>query len=174
MLGGMADVLRILDAAVGDLKAVADLLTLVSDELRNLAAAHLADEWPGQTLQATALVHNAYLPLVGPGSPRGGSVGTASSPPPPKPCAASGSKLPGGSRPSSTAAGGSGSPSMGSRASSGRRTARGWEARSLAKNGLGRDALVPVAATLGPALASGWRPEPTVSGDRPAWSRHRD
>jgi RNA polymerase sigma factor (TIGR02999 family) len=71
MLGGMADVTRILDAAAaGDPKAAAELLPLVYDELRKLAAARLADEKPGQTLQATALVHEAYLRLVGGGQPQ--------------------------------------------------------------------------------------------------------
>src|SRR5262245_59730549 len=66
MLGGMADVTRILDAIeAGDPKAAAELLPLVYDELRKLAAARLASEAPGQTLQATALVHEAYLRLVG-------------------------------------------------------------------------------------------------------------
>ena len=45
--------------------AAAQLLPLVYDELRNLAAARLANEKPGQTLQATALVHEAYLRLIG-------------------------------------------------------------------------------------------------------------
>src|SRR5262245_57221635 len=67
MLGGMADVTRLLEAAAaGDRQAAADLLPLVYDELRKLAAARLAEEKPGQTLQATALVHDAYLRLVGP------------------------------------------------------------------------------------------------------------
>ncbi|HEY1379775.1 MAG TPA: ECF-type sigma factor, partial [Gemmataceae bacterium] len=62
----MADVTRLLDAAAtGDPKAAAELLPLVYDELRQLAAARLAAEKPGQTLQATALVHEAYLRLVG-------------------------------------------------------------------------------------------------------------
>jgi RNA polymerase sigma factor (TIGR02999 family) len=62
----MSDVTRLLDAAAaGDPAAAADLLPLVYDELRKLAAARLADEKPGQTLQATALVHEAYLRLVG-------------------------------------------------------------------------------------------------------------
>src|SRR5262245_61655345 len=66
MLGGMADVTQTLSAIeAGDPKAVAELLPLVYDELRKLAAARLADEKPGQTLQATALVHEAYLRLVG-------------------------------------------------------------------------------------------------------------
>src|SRR5919198_6017315 len=65
MLGGMADVTRVLDAARnGDPKAAAELLPLVYDELRKLAAAKLARERPGQTLEATALVHEAYLRLV--------------------------------------------------------------------------------------------------------------
>src|SRR5262249_24831750 len=63
---GMADVTQLLDAAAaGDAKAAAELLPLVYDELRKLAAARMADEKPGQTLQATALVHEAYLRLVG-------------------------------------------------------------------------------------------------------------
>jgi RNA polymerase sigma factor (TIGR02999 family) len=62
----MSDVTRLLDlAAAGDPKAAAELLPLVYDELRKLAAARLAEERPGQTLQATALVHEAYLRLVG-------------------------------------------------------------------------------------------------------------
>jgi hypothetical protein len=60
-------VTRLLDAATaGDRHAAAELLPLVSDELRVLAAARLAAETPGQTLQATALVHEAYLCLLGP------------------------------------------------------------------------------------------------------------
>src|SRR5205809_6924482 len=66
MLGRMSDVSRLIDdAAAGDPRAAAELLPLVYDELRKLAAARLADEKPGQTLQATALVHEAYLRLVG-------------------------------------------------------------------------------------------------------------
>jgi RNA polymerase sigma factor (TIGR02999 family) len=62
----MSDVTRILDAiAQGDPHAAAQLLPLVYDELRKLAAQKLAHESPGQTLQATALVHEAYLRLVG-------------------------------------------------------------------------------------------------------------
>jgi RNA polymerase sigma factor (TIGR02999 family) len=62
----MADVTRLLEtAASGDPKAAADLLPLVYEELRSLAAARMASEQPGQTLQATALVHEAYLRLVG-------------------------------------------------------------------------------------------------------------
>jgi RNA polymerase sigma factor (TIGR02999 family) len=63
----MTDVTKLLDAATaGDPKAAAELLPLVYDELRRLAAARMAEEKPGQTLQATALVHEAYLRLVGP------------------------------------------------------------------------------------------------------------
>jgi RNA polymerase sigma factor (TIGR02999 family) len=62
----MSDVTRLIDdAAAGDPHAAAELLPLVYDELRKLAAARLADEKPGQTLQATALVHEVYLRLVG-------------------------------------------------------------------------------------------------------------
>jgi RNA polymerase sigma factor (TIGR02999 family) len=63
----MADVTRLLDAAArGDKRAAADLLPLVYDELRRLAATRLAAEAPGHTLQPTALVHEAYLRLAGP------------------------------------------------------------------------------------------------------------
>jgi RNA polymerase sigma factor (TIGR02999 family) len=63
----MSDVTRLIDAAAaGDFGAADELLPLVYDELRRLAAGHLARERPGQTLQATALVHEAYLRLVGP------------------------------------------------------------------------------------------------------------
>jgi RNA polymerase sigma factor (TIGR02999 family) len=62
----MADVTQILNAIEhGDPRAAAELLPLVYDELRKLAAARLANEKPGQTLQATALVHEAYLRMVG-------------------------------------------------------------------------------------------------------------
>jgi RNA polymerase sigma factor (TIGR02999 family) len=62
----MSDVTRILDAiAQGDAHAAGQLLPLVYDELRRLAAQRLAHERPGQTLDATALVHEAYLRLVG-------------------------------------------------------------------------------------------------------------
>jgi RNA polymerase sigma factor (TIGR02999 family) len=65
MLGSMSDVTRILSAIEqGDPSAADQLLPLVYDELRNLAAQRLAQERPGQTLQATALVHEAYLRLV--------------------------------------------------------------------------------------------------------------
>jgi len=62
----MSDVTQLLDAAAaGDSRAAAKLLPLVYDELRKLAASRLADEKPGQTLQPTALVHEAYVRLVG-------------------------------------------------------------------------------------------------------------
>ena len=62
----MSDVTRILSAVEhGDPQAAEQLLPLVYDELRKLAAQKLACEAPGQTLQATALVHEAYLRLVG-------------------------------------------------------------------------------------------------------------
>ena len=61
----MNDVTRILsEIEHGDAKAAEHLLPLVYEELRKLAAARLAHEKPGQTLQATALVHDAYLRLV--------------------------------------------------------------------------------------------------------------
>src|SRR3954470_22564431 len=62
----MTDVTRILSAIQDrDPQAAEKLLPLVYDELRKLAAQRLAHEKPGQTLQATALVHDAYLRLVG-------------------------------------------------------------------------------------------------------------
>jgi len=62
----MSDVTRILNAMErGDAKATEELLPLVYEELRLLAAQKLSHEPPGQTLQATALVHEAYLRLVG-------------------------------------------------------------------------------------------------------------
>src|SRR5712671_6913541 len=61
----MTDVTGILSAIEqGDSNAAEQLLPLVYDELRKLAAAKLAREKPGQTLQATALVHEAYVRLV--------------------------------------------------------------------------------------------------------------
>src|ERR1700704_687169 len=62
----MSDVTRILSAIErGDPHAAEQLLPLVYDELRKLAAERMAQERPGQTLQATALVHEAYVRLVG-------------------------------------------------------------------------------------------------------------
>ncbi len=61
-----ANVTQLLDAAAsGDAQAANRLLPLVYDELRKLAVQRLANELPGHTLQATALVHEAYLRLVG-------------------------------------------------------------------------------------------------------------
>jgi RNA polymerase sigma factor (TIGR02999 family) len=68
ILSCMAEVTSILSAiSQGDPQAAAALLPLVYDELRRLAAQKLAQEQPGQTLQATALVHEAYLRLIGKG-----------------------------------------------------------------------------------------------------------
>jgi RNA polymerase sigma factor (TIGR02999 family) len=65
MLDLMSDVTRILSAIEqGDPQAAEQLLPLVYDQLRQLAAQRLAQEKPGQTLQATALVDEAYLRLV--------------------------------------------------------------------------------------------------------------
>ncbi len=62
----MTDVTRLLEAATrGDRQAAAELLPLVYDELRKLAAVRMAEERPDHTLNATALVHEAYLRLVG-------------------------------------------------------------------------------------------------------------
>ena len=64
----MGDVTQILDRVEqGDPKASEELLPLVYEELRRLAAARMTQEKPGQTLQATALVHEAWLRLTGPG-----------------------------------------------------------------------------------------------------------
>jgi RNA polymerase sigma factor (TIGR02999 family) len=66
MLLAMSDVTRILSQIEqGDPQAAEQLLPMVYDELRKLAAVKLAQEKPGQTLQATALVHEAYVRLVG-------------------------------------------------------------------------------------------------------------
>ena len=70
----MNEVTRILAAVEqGDSNSAGQLLPLIYDELRKLAAQKLAREQPGQTLQATALVHEAYLRLVGNGAARGWS-----------------------------------------------------------------------------------------------------
>lgn len=59
-------VTQLIEAArAGDRQAAADLLPLVYDELRRLAASRMSNEAPGRTIQATALVHEAYLRLVG-------------------------------------------------------------------------------------------------------------
>src|SRR5213080_3043719 len=65
MLASMSEITHILSAIEqGDPHAAEQLLPLVYDELRKLAAQRLAQEAPGQTLQATALVHDVYLRLV--------------------------------------------------------------------------------------------------------------
>jgi RNA polymerase sigma factor (TIGR02999 family) len=62
----MPNVTRLIEAAsAGDRRAAADLLPLVYDELRKLAAVRMAAKAPGHTFDATALVHEAYLRLVG-------------------------------------------------------------------------------------------------------------
>lgn len=67
----MSEVTRMLEALQqGDPKAAEEILPLVYEELRKLAAHKLASEAPGQTLQATALVHEAYLRLVGKDDPQ--------------------------------------------------------------------------------------------------------
>src|SRR5260221_6031407 len=71
ILGAMSDVTEILNAArAGDQQAASQLLPLGYDELRRLAARDLSREAPGQTLDATALVHEVYLKLVGPADAR--------------------------------------------------------------------------------------------------------
>ncbi len=68
---GNNDLTRILDRVQqGEAKAAEELLPLVYEELRKLAAARMAREAPGQTLQATALVHEAWLRLVGDANPK--------------------------------------------------------------------------------------------------------
>jgi len=68
----MSEVTQLLDAvAGGDGAAAGRLLPLVYEELRRLAAAKMAQEKPGQTLQATALVHEAWLRLAGSGQAQG-------------------------------------------------------------------------------------------------------
>jgi len=68
---GMSEVTRILDRAQqGDPKAAEELLPLVYDELRRVAANKMGQEAPGQTLQPTALVHEAWLRLIGNEAPR--------------------------------------------------------------------------------------------------------
>src|SRR6185436_18200858 len=68
--GGVGDVTRVLARAQqGNIKAAEELLPLIYDELRHLAAAKMAREAPGQTLQPTALVHEAWLRLGGEAQP---------------------------------------------------------------------------------------------------------
>ena len=77
----MSDVTRILCAIdQGDPAAAEQLLPLVYEELRRLAAQKLSHEKPGQTLQATALVHEAYIRLVGTSVPIHRTVATSSPP----------------------------------------------------------------------------------------------
>ncbi len=62
----MSDVTQLLSAiAAGDHKAAEQLLLIMYEELRKLAASKMAQEKPGQTLQATSLVHEAWLKLAG-------------------------------------------------------------------------------------------------------------
>ena len=83
----MSDVTHILSRIEsGDPSAAEQLLPLVYDELRKLAAARLAQEKPGQTLQATALVHDVYIRLVGVTMLDNGIRGAISLPQPPKRC----------------------------------------------------------------------------------------
>ena len=90
MLKPMSDVTNVLTAVErGDAHAAEQLLPLVYDELRKLATARMAPEAPDHTLQPTALVHEAYLRLVGddaghPWNSRGHFFAAA-----PRPCAAS-------------------------------------------------------------------------------------
>jgi RNA polymerase sigma factor (TIGR02999 family) len=67
LMTDFTEIMQAIDA--GDSLAADRLLPLVYDELRKLAAVHLANEQPGQTLQPTALVHEAYLRLVGGADP---------------------------------------------------------------------------------------------------------
>jgi RNA polymerase sigma factor (TIGR02999 family) len=72
----VSDITLILDAVQqGDPKAAEELLPLLYDELRKLAARKMANEAPGQTLQPTALVHEAWLRLVGSGQEHWNSRG---------------------------------------------------------------------------------------------------
>ena len=74
----------------GEPQAAEQLLPLVYEELRKLAAAKMAQEKPGQTLQATALVHEAYIRLVdAEKAQHWDSRGAISLPPPPRPCGGS-------------------------------------------------------------------------------------
>ena len=101
----MSHVTRILaQIEQGDPTAADQLLPLVYDELRGLAAARLAHEKPGQTLQATALVHEAYVRLVGEDRQQPWRGGGSSSRQPPRQCVGSWSKTHGGRRVTSGAA----------------------------------------------------------------------
>ena len=83
----MTRVLNAIDQ--GDPHAAEQLLPLVYEALRELAAAKLAQEKPGQTLQATALVHEAYLRLCDADRVQRWNSRGHSSPRPPRPCGAS-------------------------------------------------------------------------------------
>jgi len=86
----MSDVARILQAVdAGDPTAANELLPFVYAELRSLAARRLANEKPGQTLQATALVHEVHLRLVDGERASIGTLGDTSLLPLPKQCAES-------------------------------------------------------------------------------------
>jgi hypothetical protein len=101
----MNDVTRILSAVEqGDRAAAGRLLPLVYAELRKLAAQRLSQEKAGQTLQATALVHEAYLRLVRAEQGHGGTTAGTSSPPPPRRCGGSSSTTRATSSGQSTAA----------------------------------------------------------------------
>jgi len=83
----MPNVTRLLDAAAaGDRHAAADLLPFVYDELRKMAAVRMASEAPGHTLEATALVHEAYCGSSVPLMPTVGTIAATSSPPLLRPC----------------------------------------------------------------------------------------
>lgn len=77
MRGSMNEVTRVINAIEeGNPKASAELLSLIYEELRGLAAKRLSKELPGQTLQATALVHEAYMLSVGSDDPGWDSRGS--------------------------------------------------------------------------------------------------
>ena len=101
----MYEVTHILNAIdQGDHHAADQLLPLVYDELRKLAAQKMAQERPGQTLQATALVHEAYLRLVGQAPNSTESIAAISLLLRPRPCDGFSSKRPAASRVASMAA----------------------------------------------------------------------
>ena len=96
----MSDVTRLLDAAAaGDPQAAADLLPLVYDELRKLAAARLAAERPGPDPPGHRPGPRGVPPAGRADGSRTGTAAGTSSPPPPRPCAASSSTAPAGKRP---------------------------------------------------------------------------
>ena len=102
MGGAPGQVTQILEAVgAGDARAAEQLLPLVYEELRRLAAARMANEPPGQTLQPTALVHEAWLRLAGAKMPFGRAAAISLALPL-KPCAAFWSRTPGASAPGAT------------------------------------------------------------------------